>query len=450
MKTRNGIAALLAIVVILITGCGQAVLPGKRIYSYDCISNYIISTNLDFKDKRKEFRIPEPNPESNYVLNSIFKFYSSKPSFRSISEDKKFIFISTNFSTSSNENANKLTINGRKVIYLRVTEYSIYEPSAREFHYIGASCLYYLEQNDNGMKNIKEVGHKYYPAAWMDDELLLVETTKDEKIYTEGQDASVKTDEITSLEVPYATTRAMSFSLKDFKLSPTDKFKPLKPWTSYSDTQTGIVSYFDPFYPFQKIIINRYPSYYDFTVTTLTDLKCTKTYDLFGLAKKVFPKDYILTNSRFCGAMIDQNGRRMCYYFMEGYHKDILKYNNESLGFPEDKLVIFGLDFDTGKIEKYMNEEQISSKIRELYKDRHKIKGASASTIGDIVNGITMETGPIIIVFCTIIHYQHDRDPADNRYDASGYFCKLVGQNLNKLEELGPEAEDINPPLFIR
>ena len=99
-----------------------------------------------------------------------------------------------------------------------------------------------------------------------------------------------------------------------------------------------------------------------------------------------------------------------------------------------------------------MNEEQISSKIRELYKDRHKIKGASASTIGDIVNGITMETGPIIIVLCTIIHYQHDRDLADNRYDASGYFCKLVGQNLNKLEELGSRGDisEINPPLFIR
>ncbi|MBP6926803.1 MAG: hypothetical protein KBC08_00680, partial [Caldisericia bacterium] len=369
---------LLAIVIVLITRSDH--LPEKRIYSLDHRDNAVVSTDLYFNNKRMEFDMPElkSEPKSDYVLKSGYDFRNYGSSILSISGDRKFFLISTDFYIRCTY---KLTVDGKRVASFSVTEYSIYEPSKDIFHYIGASCLYeidhFYESDDHG-ETIKEVGFKYYPAGWLDDELLLVETTKDEKIYTEDQDAAVKIEEVLSIEVPYATAKAVSFSLKDFTLSPTDKFRPLKPWTSYSDTQTGIVGYFDPFYPFRQFLFIDYPKYGS-VVTTLTDLKGEKTYDLYELAKEALPRDYVLGNSSFCGAMVDKDGRRMCYYCMQGYPKEILKYKpndpvwRESYPpIPREEYVVFGLDFDTGKIEKYMTTDQIISEVKRLYGEQHK------------------------------------------------------------------------------
>ncbi|MBP6928502.1 MAG: hypothetical protein KBC24_02890 [Caldisericia bacterium] len=467
MKIRS-IVTLIAIFAFLLSGCGQVAPPDKggsggdnkqqentekRIYWFDrnakteTQSGIVYSVNLGYKDKRQEFGIPEPGPKSDYVLNTGLKFYP-RGHLISISKNKKFILFSTEFGKGFDiENGETYLVDGKKVYLINVTEYSIYEPSTKEFHYIGASCQYIFDYNDS-RANYKEVGHKYYPAGWIDDELLLVETTKDEKMYTEGQDASVKIEEVLSIEVPYATAKAVSFSLKDFTLSPTDKFKPLKPWTSYSDTQTGIVGYFDPFYPFRQFLFIDYPTYGS-AVTTLTDFKGEKTYDLYELAKEALPKDYILGKSNFCGAMIDKDGRRMCYYCMQGYPKEILKYKpndpvwRESYPpIPREEYVVFGLDFDTGKIEKYMTTDQIISEVKRLYGEQHKDIEILIKGFGGFLDGITKGTGPLITIGCAIIYKVNDSDKIVT------YVYKFVGPKLNKLEVV--EKDYMMSPFFIR
>ncbi len=458
------------VVVALFSGCGQVTPPDKggnggdnkqpenvekRIYWFDrnagteAQSGIVYSVNLGYKDKRQEFEIPEPEPQSDYVLNTGLKFYP-RSHLVSISKNKKFIFFSTKFGKGFDiENGETYLVDGKKVYLIRVSEYSIYEPSTKEFHYIGASCQYMFDYNDS-KANYKEIGHKYYPAGWLDDELLLVETTKDEKMYTMGQDAAVKIEEALSIEVPYATAKAMSFSLKDFTLSPTDKFRPLKPWTSYSDTQTGIVGYFDPFYPFKQSLFIDYPTYGS-VVTTLTDFKGEKTYDLYELAKEALPRDYVLGNSSFCGAMVDKDGRRMCYYCMQGYPKEILKYKPNDPVWRESyppisrrEYVVFGLDFDTGKIEKYMTTDQIISEVKRLYGDKYKITSEIEPYLGSITDTITKETGPMIEVDCS---FEYKIDDNSKRAD---FRFKLVGANLNGLEPLEMGHNNMKSPIFIR
>ena len=456
------------VVAVLFSGCGQVVPPDKggdgsdsgkqvenaekRIYWFDynakteTQSGIVYSVNLDCKDKRQEFGIPKPEPQSDYVLKTGFVFYPYV-NIVSISKNKKFILFSTEFAKSLNvENGETYLVDGKKVEGIEVNEYSIYEPSTKEFHYIGALCRY--EFSAIPPQIIKEIGHKYYPAGWLDDELLLVETTKDEKIYTEDQDAAVKIEEVLSIEVPYATAKAVSFSLKDFTLSPTDKFKPLKPWTSYSDTNTGIVGYFDPFYPFRQFLFIDYPKYGS-VVTTLTDLKGEKTYDLYELAKEALPRDYVLGNSSFCGAMVDKDGRRMCYYCMQGYPKEILKYKpndpvwRESYPpIPRREYVIFGLDFDTGKIEKYMTTDQIISEVKRLYGEQHKNVEILIRGFGGVADGITKGTGPLITIGCAIIYKVNDSNKIVT------YVYKFVGPKLNKLEVV--EKDYMMSPFFIR
>ena len=312
MKTRNSSATvlvLLAVFALLLSSCGQVTPPDnggnggdnkqpenaeKRIYWFDdnagteTQSGIVYSVNLDYKDMRQEFDIPKPEPQSDYVLKSDLDFGVGSLSMISISKNKKFIFASAevikNFDV---ENGETYLVDGKKATRIIVTEYFIYEPSTKKFHYVGALCRY--EFSAFPPETIKEIGHKYYPAGWLDDELLLVETTKDEKMYTEGQDAAVRIEEVLSIEVPYATAKAVSFSLKDFTLSPTDKFRPLKPWTSYSDTNTGIVGYFDPLYPFKQSLFIDYPTYGS-VVTTLTDLRVKKPMTFMNWPKKPSPR----------------------------------------------------------------------------------------------------------------------------------------------------------------
>ena len=468
MKIRS-IVTLIVIFAFLLSGCGQVTPPGKggdgsdsgkqaentekRIYWFDDNTRtetkmgIVYSVNLGYKDKRQELEIPKPEPQSDYAVKSNLDFGVGSLSVISISKNKKFILTSAEIIKNFDvENGETYLVDGKKATRIVVTEYFIYEPSTKEFHYIGASCRY--EFSSFPPQTIKEVGHKYYPAGWMDDELLLVETTKDEKMYTEGQDAAVKIEEVLSIEVPYATAKAVSFSLKDFTLSPTDKFKPLKPWTSYSDTQTGIVGYFDPFYPFRQFLFIDYPTYGS-AVTTLTDFKGEKTYDLYELAKEALPKDYILGKSNFCGAMIDKDGRRMCYYCMQGYPKEILKYKpndpvwRESYPpIPREEYVVFGLDFDTGKIEKYMTTDQIISEVKRLYGEQHKDIEILIKGFGGFLDGITKGTGPLITIGCAIIYKVNDSDKIVT------YVYKFVGPKLNKLEVV--EKDYMMSPFFIR
>ncbi len=463
MKTINNIVVRLVVLSLLFIGCGQGqtITPEKRIYSFDGYTKSLVSsTNLDFTDTHTEFEIPKPDPRSDYVLKSGSGFYP-RLSVISISRDKKFIFVSTEFEKYIDvENGEKCIIDGEEIERIEATEYSIYKPSTKEFHYIGALCSY-RRFNYDGTETAKEIGHKYHSAGWLENELLLVEITKDDKFYTQGQDASLRACEDNLDEVPYATARAMSFSLKDFKLSSTNKFRPLKPWVSYSDAYTGIIGYFDPFYPFVRashIFLPEFPNNcYGSVVTTLTDFKCTKTYDLFELAKEVLPENYILGHTNLCSVMVDQNGRRMCYYYMEGHHKDILKYDIDDPEWkesyppiPRREYVVFGLDFDTGKIEKYMTTDQIFSEIDRLYGKEYKITEKYIYHPGFVLDGATKETGTMIFFFCYFC-YKNILHINSKIPDGISIMCKLSGPNLNKLEI--KKMDNINNTellLFIR
>ncbi|MEN6376719.1 MAG: hypothetical protein ABFD23_01860, partial [Caldisericales bacterium] len=89
MKTKNSIVTLIVIFAFLFSGCGQVTPPDnggnggdnkqqenaeKRIYWFDdnaktkTQSGIVYSVNLGYKDKRQEFEIPKPKPQSDYVL----------------------------------------------------------------------------------------------------------------------------------------------------------------------------------------------------------------------------------------------------------------------------------------------------------------------------------------------------------------------------------------------
>ena len=149
--------------------------------------------------------------------------------------------------------------------------------------------------------------------------------------------------------------------------------------------------------------------------------------------------------------MVDKDGRRMCYYCMQGYPKEILKYKpNDSVWresyppIPREEYVVFGLDFDTGKIEKYMTTDQIISEVKRLYGDKYKITSEIRPYLGSITNTITKETGPMIEVDCSFEYKVDDNSKrADLRF-------KLVGSNLNGLEPLEMGHNNMKSPLFIR
>ncbi|MEN6376586.1 MAG: hypothetical protein ABFD23_01160, partial [Caldisericales bacterium] len=85
------------VVVALFSGCGQVTPPDKggndsgsgkqpenaekRVYWFDddakteTRSGIVYSVNLGYKDKRQEFEIPKPKPQSDYVLKTGFVFY---------------------------------------------------------------------------------------------------------------------------------------------------------------------------------------------------------------------------------------------------------------------------------------------------------------------------------------------------------------------------------------
>ncbi|MBP6928504.1 MAG: hypothetical protein KBC24_02900 [Caldisericia bacterium] len=481
MKTRNSttVLVLLAVFALLLSGCGQVTPPGKggdggdnkqqeniiksvyshdlectpsqmrpenkkqqksvakRIYSYDYDSENIsiFSTNLDFKGLREEYKIPNPKPQSDYVLKSGLDFRIGQHSVISISNNKKFIFILTvtfkEYSADELKNADTYLVDGKKVQRIDVTEYSIYDTSTKKFHYIGASCQYRFGLSHP--QEIKEIGHKYYLAAWATDELLLVETTKNKKIYTVGQDTPIKVSENT-IEVPYATAKATSFSLKNFKLSLTSKFKPIKPWASYSDSCTGIVGYFDPFYPFTKALYLYYPETYgemrypgfNTVITTLSDLKGTKNYDLYNLAEKALPKDYALGRSFFLGSMIDKNNKKMCYYIMEGYQKNVK--NDEKA---KHEYIVFGLDFNTGNIKKYMDMNRINSEVKKFVKFPDKITDITISHAYTL-DGLTFtkETGPTFFFRC-LVRYKDTVNPSTKYME-----FLIYGPNLDKLKKM--------------
>ncbi len=90
----------------------------------------------------------------------------------------------------------------------------------------------------------KESGEWYYVIKWTDDdEVYLLEQTKDDKLYAQGLQEQY--DNMDIIESPHATARIVRFTPDDMTMHETS-YEPPRAWVGYTDHQTGLTGYTSP------------------------------------------------------------------------------------------------------------------------------------------------------------------------------------------------------------
>jgi hypothetical protein len=141
----------------------------------------------------------------------------------------------------------------------------------------------------------KTTGSQLFPVFIDDKEILFVEQLRDGKLYNIS---NVKSGSLlTGPDNPHATARAVSLSLDDLSLKPTDKVVPLSPWVSFADMSTGIIGYTNPDEKW-RFKDNHLPDTHDNAGVTkfFSDLKNTKVVKIDDLYDKMLTyseKDYV-------------------------------------------------------------------------------------------------------------------------------------------------------------
>ncbi len=210
----------------------------------------IFSASLDFKDIVKEYSI-KMLPISDKYLERYLKYSKSTKIgsgiayLENISKDKKWLLVRTGTGVSIDKDYME---DGRKLDYVSASYLLLYELETGKTRTIGGPRYkkYYKHAEPGDL--IKEFGPYYFPVFWDDNELVLLEQTKENRFYGESYKNAKVLNRSTQIQIPYAKAKAVSLSMSDFALSPTDKFKPVTPWVYFADLSTGIIAYSDPFY----------------------------------------------------------------------------------------------------------------------------------------------------------------------------------------------------------
>lgn len=272
-----------------------------RIY-YTCESDYedqnnnalhlakqrVIESPLDLSYKRTAFTIEfKPDRDENLIAYSKYSAATSfDPDFcgyiriKSMSKDKKWIVFTV-------RRGIKLTKNyiedGKELHDVDAIYTYLYNTQTKKHKLLGSrfSKTYY------GFS--KESGSVFFPVFVDDKEILMIEQVKNGEMYNLENNKNVNFLDMNQQYInPNATARAMSLSLEDMQIRPTDKVKPLSPWVAFADQCTGIIGYTGP-YEKWDYYSNPLPDTWHNTGTTVycSDLKGTKTINLNAVGQKL-------------------------------------------------------------------------------------------------------------------------------------------------------------------
>ncbi len=318
----------------------------------------VFSAMLDGKDIAISFymRIPVlPNPYLVGLLkySNKNKLGASRPYLQGISPDKRWLAINASKSLSFEKDYME---DGRKLDDIEATYLLLYNVESSEIKRIGEPRYKKHFKHAEYGALIKESGPLYFPVFWDENELILLEQTKENKFYAESSPDPKVTNNGIPIQVPYAKARGVSISMKDFKLTPTDKFKPLTPWVVYADQATGVVCYTDPFVPIEKGVRGTLPSSLrlsDSIPYLVSDLSGNHSYVIHDTINLYSPSKYHLANYVLYSTILIDNQPIAIIVASFGEDRPDLEGvkeidpNNQ----PKRKVICFKLNLYTGKIE---------------------------------------------------------------------------------------------------
>lgn len=338
----------------------------------------ISSTDLDGGDYRLEYLLDLPYPEVKEDGDySKFKFvnknWSSSVELTSVSKNARYFFLTSKWNRMSDYEASIFT-NGRRVKNTTLTDYIIFDSQDGSYHTIGTHYRYELFPMDERGPSLIEKGNIVLPVKWYDDRVVCSLVTKIDKEVRDGETDTSKLNFEAGVEdafSPYATAKGIEVDLSTFEYKDSQEFKPLSPFMSFADDSTDIIGYDD----INKKTDSQHFSLdwlSDFNIgyspSILTDSKHTKEYLMDDLFKQVISKKMNIFRSSYCGSKIE-NGKRIVYLSFMGI-KPPEELNQRSLAdraymsdsdlvyLSETHLVIFSLDFDSGKITRIIEDKK--------------------------------------------------------------------------------------------
>ncbi|MBP6929278.1 MAG: hypothetical protein KBC24_06830 [Caldisericia bacterium] len=309
----------------------------------------IYSARLDGKDVAVSFYVRIPILADPY-LESLLKYSKKKKlgapdcSLKGISPDKHWLLINAGNGISFEKDYME---DGRKLDSVSASYFLLYELETGKIKTIGEShyTKYYKHAEPGDL--IKEFGPYYFPVFWDDNELILLEQTKENKFYAEStSDPNIIYKGFH--EVPYAKARGVSVSMKDFTLSPTEKFNPLTPWVTYADQATGVVCYTSPFVQQKSNSTLKKPS-----LNLVSDLSGKHSYELNDILAPHTPDKFRLTRCVVYSTTLDNNQPSAIIF--ASFSEDIPGFGEireiDPDNPPKQKRLVFKLNLYTGEIE---------------------------------------------------------------------------------------------------
>jgi len=255
----------------------------------------IFSAPLDFKDIIKEYSIKMLSISDKYMEGYLK--YSKRTKIgpgiahlEGISKDRKWLLVRTVTGVSIDKDYME---DGRKLDSVSASYLLFYELETGKIRTIGEPhyIKYYKHAEPGDL--IKEFGPYYFPVFWDDNEMILLEQTKENRFYGGSyKDPRLNDDSWQQIEVPYAKAKAVSLSMSDFTLSPTDNLKPATPWVYFADLSAGIIAYSDPFYKSTKKHSYSSAGRGDFTPCIISDLSGQAPLELDVIAANHSPAGY--------------------------------------------------------------------------------------------------------------------------------------------------------------
>ncbi len=270
-----------------------------------------------------------------------------------LSPSKKYAAVSA-ISNLVYEDEYRDKINNRKIRQTYIYDFQIINLETHEIKSLGIRKYIYYDQYE-----LRESGPLYFILKWdRDDELYLLEQTKDEEFVINGsQEKFYPGMDSFVPQVPKASAKIVKLSLKDFSLTEVDGFnKPPRAWMCYSDHTTGVTGYIGmhdgPIISKTNTNLNPFPS-------IISNLDCTKMWNMEDLefedigiellSKRIVGSGYV--NEKLY-AFIDAS-----YKISEGFRPDEITEENPII--PEViKSVLYALDIESGELRKVLDVDE--------------------------------------------------------------------------------------------
>lgn len=191
---------------------------------------FVISLK-SIKDNDLEY-IKKVTTNKDYTIDSFHRYR-----LKALSKDHQWAIFSTR-SVGMVKTNPAVIEDGKLLVEICVIFTFLYNTVTHEQKLIGKRVI----KNYTGF--VRETGNVFFPVFIDDKEILLVEQIKDGKLHqitTKGSENKLE------FRTPEATARAVSLSLEDQQIRPTDKVKVLSPWISRVDMTNGIIGYAELF-----------------------------------------------------------------------------------------------------------------------------------------------------------------------------------------------------------